>query len=327
MKVKPHRIDPQLRLRGQLINLLQHATSYDGYVRSQRTRNWFISTFLHGRNLPGLSCGQIHIPRPDGSTIRTRIYRPLQPVANVPGVLWIHGGGYATGCPEQDGFFYRNLLHASPCIILAPDYCLSCHAPYPAALQDCYQTLLWMKQHAQELGIRADQLMVGGESAGGGLAAALTLYARNQRQVRIAFQMPLYPMLDDRMQTASMQGNHAPVWNSEINDFGWRLYLGPLYGKEDVPPYAAPARAQDFRGLPPAVTFVGDREPFRDEVAQYVENLRQSDIPVEFTVYPGCYHAFDMIAPKTKVSQQAAGFFQQAYRRAVATCFAPQSEG
>mgnify|MGYP001125490301 CR=1 FL=1 len=125
-----------------------------------------------------------------------------------------------------------------------------------------------MKAHAQELGIRDDQIMVGGDSAGGGLAAALTLYARDQQDVAIAFQMPIYPMLDDRMETESAQNNDMPVWNSKSNALAWRLYLAGLFGTDHVPPYAAPARADRYEDLPPTVTFVGDLEPFRDETIQ-----------------------------------------------------------
>src|SRR5690606_30824760 len=132
----------------------------------------------------------------------------------VPGVLWIHGGGYAQGVPEMSHDMYRQLIGTRDCVIVAPDYRLSIDAPYPAALEDCYEVLLWMKDHAQELGIRSDQLMVGGESAGGGLTAALAMYARDRGEVNLAFQMPLYPMIDDRMVTESAGDNNAYVWNS-----------------------------------------------------------------------------------------------------------------
>ncbi len=173
-----------------------------------------------------------------------------------------------------------------------------------------------MKNHAEELGIRPDQLMVGGESAGGGLTAALCLYARDKDEVKISFQMPLYPMIDDRMITESAKENNAPVLNSRMNELAWKLYLGELFGK-DVPYYAAPARATDYRNLPPAVTFVGDLEPFRDETIQYVENLRKAGVPVDFKVYSGCYHGFDIINPKADVSRDATIFFINSFKYAV----------
>jgi acetyl esterase/lipase len=181
-----------------------------------------------------------------------------------------------------------------------------------------------MKGNASALGIRGDQLMVGGESAGGGLSAALTLYARDKGEVAIAFQMPLYPMLDDRMTSETAQDNHAPVWNSKSNANAWKLYLGELFGTPKVPSYAAPARATNYRGLPPAVTFVGDLEPFRDETIQYVENLRIAGVPVDFKIFQGCYHGFEQICPNAKVSKQAITFLLTAYNHAVENYFTEQ---
>jgi|GEM_PF-247035 len=267
------------------------------------------------------------IPRKDGSKLRIRIFKPLEPVVNVPGFLWLHGGGYALGSPEQAAKTAQRLNRASKCVIIAPDYRLSTQAPYPAALEDCYQTLLWMKSHAQELGIRDNQLMVGGDSAGGGLAAALTLYARDKGEVAIAFQMPLYPMIDDRMTNNSSRDNNAPVWNSRSNYNCWKLYLGELFGSENVPYYAAPSRATDYSNLPPAATFVGELEPFRDEVIQYVENLRQAGVPVNFQIFPGCYHAFEQVCPKAEISQKAFAFIGNSFKYAVENYFAEQKIG
>jgi len=174
-----------------------------------------------------------------------------------------------------------------------------------------------MKNHAEELGIRSDQLMVGGDSAGGGLTAALSLYARDKGEVKIAFQMPLYPMLDDRMTSDSAVENNAPVWNSKSNYNAWKLYLGERFGMPDVPVYAAPARAEDYRNLPPTATFVGALEPFRDETIEYVDHLRKAGVPVDFEVFEGCYHAFEQMCPKAEVSRKAMTFLLNAYEYAV----------
>jgi acetyl esterase/lipase len=242
----------------------------------------------------------------------------------LPGILWLHGGGYAIGTPEQSLPMIGKLINRRSAVVVVPDYRLSVDAPYPAALEDAYETLLWMKDHARTLGIRDDQLMVGGDSAGGGLAAAVSLYARDLGEVAVAFQMPLYPMLDDRMDTESAVGNDAPVWNSLSNENAWSLYLGERFGTMDVPAYAAPARADDLSGLPPAVTFVGALEPFRDETVQYVARLKKAGVPVDFQIFPGCYHAFETVSPGATVSRQAIEFFLQSYDRAVKTCFARQ---
>ncbi len=180
-----------------------------------------------------------------------------------------------------------------------------------------------MKEHAGDLGIRDDQLMVGGESAGGGLAAALSLYERDRSGVKIAFQILLYPMLDDRMTNESAKENKAPVWDSNANRVAWGLYLGDLAGK-DVSPYAAPARATDFTCLPPATTFVGDLEPFKDETILYVRNLRDAGVPVDFELYEGCYHAFDRMNPYAEVSKKAISFLMKSFKYAIEHYFAEQ---
>ena len=176
------------------------------------------------------------------------ILRPLhhsdQPV---PGLLWVHGGGYQSG-PAKDIFATRalSLVVKFGAVLVAPDYRLSKKHPYPAALHDCWAALLYLKEHAEELGVRSDQLMVGGESAGGGMAAALCMLARDRGEVNIAFQMPLHPMLDDR-DTPSSADNHAPNWNTKRNRKAWKRYLREAYGTDLVPCYAAPA-ALDLEG-------------------------------------------------------------------------------
>lgn len=324
MKITRNMIDKELRFRGKLLDQLVTKSTEEKFIRSMHNSKKQMDKRFKGKDVEGLDCNEVLISRKDDSLIRVRIYKPLHPVKEVPGVLWIHGGGYAQGVPEMSGDMYKRLLDAKDCVIVAPDYRLSIDAPYPAALEDCYEVLLWMKEHAKELGIRDDQLMAGGESAGGGLTVALALYARDKGEVNLAFQMPLYPMMDDRMETESARDNNAPVWNSATNRWGWKLYLGELYG-QDVPAYAAAARAEDYGNLPPAVTFVGDIEPFRDETIQYVENLRSAGVPVDFEIYKGAYHGFDIIHSKAQVSQTARNFLMDAFQYAADHYFAPQT--
>lgn len=324
MKVTYGMIDKQLRFRGFLFNLLFRRSSEAKFLKLMHSAKKFAEK-AKVRRIKGLDSTEKWITREDGSKLRLCIYSPQREVKNVPGVLWLHGGGYALGTPEFFLSSYKKLIEASDCIVIAPDYRLSIEAPYPAALEDAYASLKWMKSHAKELGIRPDQLMVGGESAGGGLAAALTLYARDKHEVEIAFQMPLYPMIDDRMITESSKENNAPVLNSSMNEWAWKLYLGELYGK-DVPIYAAPARAADYRNLPPTVTFVGDLEPFRDETIQYADHLKQSGVPVDFKTYSSCYHGFDIINPKAAVSRNATAFLINSFRYAAAHYFAEQKK-
>lgn len=323
MKITNQIIDKQLRLRGKLYNLLVNKSSEAKYINFLHNSKKHMEKSFKSRDIEGLDCNEVWVPRKDGSEIRTRIYKPLQVTKEIPGILWIHGGGYAQGVPEMSTSIYKRFIEESPCVIIAPDYRLSIEEPYPAALDDCYDVLLWMKNHTSELGIRDDQLMVGGESAGGGLTAALSLLARDRGEVNIAFQMPLYPMIDDRMNTESARENNAPIWNSNLNRWAWKLYLGDLYGK-DVPAYAAAARTTEYRNLPPTVTFVGDIEPFRDETIQYVENLKAAGVPVDFEIYKGAYHGFDIIHPKADISKRARAFLMQSYRYAVENYFAEQ---
>ncbi len=239
-----------------------------------------------------------------------------------PIILWIHGGGYATGVPEQDFVFIDRMLGACDCIVVAPDYTLSMKKPYPCALNDCYDALLWVKKNACFLGANDSQIFVGGDSAGGGLCAAICLYARDKGEVNIAFQMPLYPMLDDRP-TRTNADNHAPGWDTPSNIEAWKLYLGDLYGK-DVPYYAAPARATDYSDLPPALTYVGDIEPFTAETEDYVENLRNCGIDVKFKLYKGCFHGFDVFGYGSNVAKDAETFFIEGFLYAVNKYFAKQ---
>ena len=256
------------------------------------------------------------------------ILRPVKnakPTEQTPGVLWLHGGGYATGMAQMV-YFSRALalVEKYGAVVIAPEYRLSGRAPYPAALEDCYEALLYLRDHAADLGVNPAMLMVGGESAGGGLTAALCMYARDKGEVNIAFQMPLYPMLDDR-DTDSSRDNHAPVWNTKRNHAAWKLYLRSLNGATP-PPYAAPARQTDYTGLPPAYTFVGDIEPFYCETLTYIENLQKAGIEAHVDVYPNWYHAYDLFFPFKPASRRAIAALEAAFTKACETYRAPQPE-
>lgn len=324
LKVTRKMVDKQLRFKGILLDRLVTKKSEEEFIEAMQKSRKQMTKLYVGKNVRGLDCSEVLVSRKDGSVISVRIYKPLHKTGAMPGVLWIHGGGYAQGVPEMSGDMYKRLIDTSDCVIVAPDYRLSIDAPYPAALEDCYAILLWMKNQAAGLGIRADQLMVGGESAGGGLSVALAMYARDKGEVNLAFQMPLYPMIDDRMITESAKENNAYVWNSDMNRWAWKLYLGELSGSDDVPVYAAPSRATDFSDLPPAVTFVGDIEPFRDETIAFVENLREAGVPVEFQLYQGAFHGFDIISPKADISKAARDFLMKNFKYATEHYFAEQ---
>ncbi|MFT4046400.1 MAG: alpha/beta hydrolase [Solimonas sp.] len=322
MKIDRAKIDRELRWPGRIMSLLFQPRSVAGFRRMARLG----ARLQKGRHPRDLDVREVDVPRRDGGTLRLVVYRPPGAGDKLPGLLWLHGGGYLLGLPEQDIGTYRRLIAASPCVIVAPDYRLAPDAPYPAALDDGYDALLWLQAHAREFGVRDDQLAVAGMSAGGGLCAALTPYARDRGEVNVAFQLPLYPMIDDRNATESARDNDAPVWNARLNRLAWDAYLGSLRGRDDVPPYAAAARATDWRGLPPTCTFVGDLEPFRDETRAYVANLRAAGVPVAFECYDGAWHGFDVIAPKAAVSRRATGFWIDWYAQAVRQHFAAQPD-
>ena len=245
---------------------------------------------------------------------------------SVPGVLWIHGGGYQS-LSAKAVFFTRalSLTVKYGAVLVAPDYRLSKKHPYPAALHDCYTALRYLKDHAEELGVRSDQIMVGGESAGGGMTAALCMLAHDRGDVNIAYQMPLYPMLDDR-DTPSSADNHAPNWNTKRNHKAWKRYLREAYGTDMVPDYAAPARRGDLRGMPPCYTFVGDIEPFYCETLEYVRRLREAGVEASCDVYPNWFHAYDLLFPGKKVVREAIERFEAHYRYAADHYFAPQEQ-
>ena len=253
-------------------------------------------------------------------SIRLLILRPsVRSSEKVPGVLWVHGGGYQSGSAKA--VFVTRALSLTVkygAVLVAPEYRLSGKHPYPAALHDCYTALLYLKEHAEELGVRSDQIMVGGESAGGGLCAAVCMMARD-RGIQVAFHFPLYPMLNN-LDTESSRDNHGRIWNTRRNHLGWRLYLRGDAKKETVSPYASPSRQTDYSNLPPCYTFVGEGEPFYAETLQYVEDLRSAGVPAEADVYPTNVHAFDMLYPEDAVSRQAISAFEQRFGDAIKKC-------
>lgn len=274
-----------------------------------------LSKKTRGKEIPGLQCDEVYIPsQHDGPDIRVRIFKPIDATDDLPGMAYFHGGGYIIGNPEIALGIIEDFIAKRACVVVAPDYRKSLEAPFPAAFDDCYDTLLWLKENAKTLGVKPDGFIVGGHSAGGGLTAAVTLKARDTKDVNIAFQMPVYPMIDDRQIKGTSADFVSPVWSSKSNKVGWDLYLkGLKTNNSNIPPYAAPARNTDYANFPPTITFVGDKEPFKDETLSYVDNLRNANIPVEFKLYEGCFHGFETIVPKAEISKNATIFLLDSY--------------
>ncbi len=277
----------------------------------------FQSSFIKGRTIGELDCEERYIPsKSGGPDIRIRIFKPLNYNSKLPAMLYNHAGGFVIGTPELSLKIIKQFIIKRPCVVIAPDYRKAMKAPFPAGFNDCYDTLLWAKENSDELGILPHKFIVAGHSAGGGLTAAVTLKARDTQDVDIAFQMPIYPMIDDRQTTASAKNTGVHVWNTKTNAFAWNLYLRDIkQDKKAVPSYAAPARNTDYMNFPPTITFVGELEPFRDETISYVEALKKEGIAVEFKFYKGCFHGFDIIGARSDIAKDAINFTYKSYAK------------
>ena len=228
--------------------------------------------------------------------MRLLVLQPEKQDRPVPGLLWIHGGGYITGIAAMSYFtMARTLAKHFGCVMVAPEYRKAVLAPYPAALEDCRAALRHLYDHAEELGVDRQRIVVGGESAGGGLAAALCIRERDERGVPVCFQIPLYPMLDCN-DTESSRHSHSHGWGTRRNHLGWRLYLRDMYGTEQVPPWASPSRETDYAGLPPCYTYVENGEPFLAETLAYVRKLQEAGVEAHADVFQGNIHGFDVLA-------------------------------
>jgi len=236
-----------------------------------------------------------HVVR-DDPEVRVRVHRPKGVDGPLPCVYSIHGGGYVVGSFTMDDARFDDWSARMPCVGVSVEYRLAPETPYPGPLDDCYDGLRWTFDHADELGIDPSHVGVAGVSAGGGLAAGLALLARDRGELPIAFQLLECPMIDDRQVTSSSCLDGLPVWSKESNEFGWRSYLGDLYGTDDVPAYAAASRATDLVGLPPALVIVGGADGFRDEDIEYGLRLNQCGVPTELHLLPGAPHGVQMAA-------------------------------
>ncbi len=238
-----------------------------------------------------------HIPGPEGAPdVHIRIFSPVEKEKLVGGLLWIHGGGYMYELMEMEDSRCLRFAQEANCVVVSVDYRVAPENPYPAPLDDCYAALEWFSKNAEMLGVDDTRIAIGGGSAGAGLAAGVCLWARDNEGPKIAFQMPLCPMIDDRHITpSSTEVTDRRFWNLEANIFGWASYLGDI-PYDEVPIYAAPARAKDLSGLPPAYFFVGELDLFRDEAINFANRLIEAGVTTEFHIFPGCFHGFEILA-------------------------------
>jgi triacylglycerol lipase len=267
----------------------------------------------------GVKTREVTTPGRDGAPdVRLIITEPTKAGTGRPGILHIHGGGYVLGAAEMtaetDGIYARELDAVS----VSVEYRLAPETAHPGPVEDCYAGLAWLAANARELGVDPAKIVVTGESAGGGLAAALVLLARHRGEIPIAFQHLVFPMLDDRTVTHPDPSPYLGqfVWNQAANRFGWASLLGQEPGGPDISPFAAPARATDLTGLPPTFMICGALDLFLEEDLDYCRRLIRAGVPTEMHVYPGAPHGF-MMVPGTDLSKTFGRDSIDALRRAV----------
>jgi len=244
-----------------------------------------------------------------GQPMRLLIYTPRELSAPAAALLHIHGGGYVLGSAHIGDAGNRIAAAATGAVIVAVDYRLAPETPFPGPLEDCYAALRWLHDEAGSLGVDPARVAIRGESAGGGLAAALALLARDRRGPAICHQTLIYPMIDDRTGSEGDPHPHTGefVWTAEANRFGWTALLGREPGG-DTPAHAAPARAADLSRLPPAYIATGALDLFVEENMDYARRLIRAGVPTELHIYPGAYHGFEVNvgAPVVEMSGRLA---------------------
>lgn len=239
-------------------------------------------------------------------------------------ILFIHGGGFISGDARDNLAALKSLAARLDCVIVSAQYRLAKIAPFPASMEDNYTALKWLHDEAATLGVDRLRIVLLGESAGGGLAAMVGIAARDRKEVPVAFQALVYPMLDDRTGSSRtvLSTIGQIIWTAPQNREGWRALLGHEPGGASAPAGAVPARVTDLRGLPPTFIGVGSIDLFADEDIDFARRLVNAGVPTELLVVPGAYHGFQMIAPKSRVSQQ----FTSALEAALARALAPEAK-
>jgi len=244
-----------------------------------------------------------------------RIYRPVNASGTLPGLFFIHGGGMVLGNLDSDDGVPTMLCETLGAVIVSVDYRLAPEHPAPAAIDDYCAALRWMADNAGDLDFDPSRLAVYGGSAGGGLAIATALKARDNGGPSISFLMPIYPMIDDRNETSSShEVTEVGIWDRAGNIESWAWYLGG----QPADQYSAPARAEDLSSLPPTFIDVGEMDMFRDEDIAFAARLLASGVPTEFHVYPGAYHASEIFAPTAALSARIWATRIAALQRALA---------
>ncbi|GAB3616563.1 alpha/beta hydrolase [Okibacterium endophyticum] len=299
-------IDPRLRATALLSSIRHVDKPVVRAVTRAALRSW------PSPRVPGVRVG---IARVGSASLR--VYEP-EGRCSRPALLWIHGGGLVVGSARQDDGLCARTAARLDAVVVSVDYRLAPEDPCPAAIDDVFAGWQWLLAHAEQLDVDTGRLAIGGESAGGGLAACLVQRIHDAGGVQPIAQWLFAPMLDDR--TAADAGRDAVdhfVWNNRANRFGWTAYLQQPPGGETVPAYAVAARRTDLTGLPPTWIYTTEIELFHDEVLAYASLLREAGATVELRTVPAAPHAFELFentAPARALMEEARAWLDQQLR-------------
>ena len=261
------------------------------------------------------------IPGPvGGPQLDLRIYRPDRLNRPTAAVYWIHGGGTVLGQADMNDPYCANIADRLKVLVTSIEYRRAPEHPFPVPLEDCYAGFKWLASAEGEFEVDPARIAVAGISAGGLLSAALSLLARDRGEFLPCLQLLNAPMLDDRADTPSSYAVLDPrTWDRDSNLAAWNAYLEGEAGGDDISPYAAPARAANLAGLPPAYINVGDLDGLLDEDIAYAQALSHAGVPVELHVYPGAYHGSAMSVPHAELSRRWIADELAALERALTT--------
>ena len=321
-----HLVDPELR---PALDQLGELDAEYTVARLPALRQMMVDMYAANAGAPtvtGIERRDIFVPGPDGAPdVRALVYTHTEIGVGRPAYLYIHGGGFIMGSPDFSDTANRMLAAELGCVVLAVGYRVAPETVFPGNVEDCYAALRWLHAHAAELGADAARIAIGGESAGGGLAAALALLARDRSEVPIIHQQLVYPMLDDRSPASTHPITGEFGWTRERNGFGWACLLGEAPGGTDVSAYASPARAENLAGLPPTFIGVGSLDLFLEEDTAYALRLIEAGVPVDLRVYAGAFHGSDLVA-RARVTKAHARDQLEALRAAFAVSDASVGE-
>ncbi|MEQ8843060.1 MAG: alpha/beta hydrolase [Acidimicrobiales bacterium] len=310
--------DPEL---AEIVELLPTTIDWGPAESMAEARASMASWGVRPEPRPDVTREDRMIPGRDGDPdVVVRVYRPVtSPAGPMPALVEIHGGGFIMGDLSMMDGFCDVVAAEFPAVVVSVNYRLAPEDPYPAGVEDCYAALRWLADNAAELGVDPARIAVSGQSAGGGLAAATALLARDRGGPDLCFQLLDIPELDDRLATPSMQQfTDTPLWNRPNAIRSWSWYLGDdeAPGSDDVSYYAAPARCENLHGLPPAFVAVMEFDPLRDEGLVYAMRLLEAGVSTEIHAYPGTFHGSALVTT-ADVSKRHARDSMGALRRAL----------